>query len=268
MRAVLVALLVALPALTIAPASQDISQVVALVAVVAAALTFAEYFSTYPSIIEFRDAPPFNRLRFVYLAIMMVLLILVCRHMFAPTNLTAAIYALGMIIGYSIDFAYSPIRMMVIMLPLDAPRETVELVRITAGISYAMSVATLLIFMLFVRLRDWPHSTGAFNVWVNLPLFDPTSGGDVVARLRRDSTVNVALGFLLPFLIPAVVKAASDAIDPISLTHPQTLVWTMSAWAFLPTSMIMRGVALGRVAHMIEEQRRRAYAKAELLQAA
>ncbi|MEL6418896.1 MAG: hypothetical protein AAFQ55_09775, partial [Pseudomonadota bacterium] len=63
--------------------------------------------------------------------------------------------------------------------------------------------------------------------------------------------------------IPAVVKAAADLINPISLENPQTLIWTMSAWAFLPASMIMRGIAMQRIAEMIEDQRRRAYANAE-----
>jgi len=81
----------------------------------------------------------------------------------------------------------------------------------------------------------------------------------VLERLQRDARLNIALGFLLPFVIPAVVKMASFLIDPISLANPQTLIWTMTAWAFLPASMIMRGLALHRVADMIEEKRRRAY---------
>jgi len=100
-------------------------------------------------------------------------------------------------------------------------------------------------------------------VWVNLPLFDPTTGGDVLQRLSRDARINIVLGFLLPFAIPAVVKLAADLVNPITLENPQTLIWTMSAWAFLPASMIMRGIALQRIADMIRDQRKRAYATAE-----
>ena len=115
-------------------------------------------------------------------------------------------------------------------------------------------------FIVLVRIMGWPARKGAFNVWVNLPLFDPTAGGDVLERLQRDARINIALGFLLPFIIPAVVKAASDLIDPMTLDNPQSLIWTVSAWAFLPASMIMRGVAMGRIAEMIEDKRRRTYA--------
>ena len=67
----------------------------------------------------------------------------------------------------------------------------------------------------------------------------------------------------MPFIIPAVVKAGSDLIDPISTENLQTIIWTLTAWAFLPASMIMRGIAMARVAEMIEDKRRRTYANAE-----
>ncbi len=47
--------------------STDTTQIVALLALLAAVFTFVEYFSAYPSFVEFRNAPPFNRLRFVAL---------------------------------------------------------------------------------------------------------------------------------------------------------------------------------------------------------
>ena len=52
-------------------------------------------------------------------------------------------------------------------------------------------------FLVLVRIMNWPVRQGAFNVWVNLPLFDPTAGGDVIYRLQRDARINIALGFLL-----------------------------------------------------------------------
>ena len=61
---------------------------------------------------------------------------------------------------------------------------------------------TLSIFVVLLKFYNWPSRSGAFNVWVNLPTFDPTAGGDVVDRLDRDARINIALGFLLPFLIP------------------------------------------------------------------
>jgi hypothetical protein len=124
--------------------------------------------------------------------------------------------------------------------------------------SYLMSLLMLATFWLTVRLGGWPAREGGFNIWVNMPTFDPMAGGDIVERLQRDAQFNLVLGFLLPFIIPAVVKLASDTFDPVSLTDPHTLIWTMSAWAFLPASLLMRGIALLRVARMIAAQRARA----------
>ncbi|WP_267157082.1 hypothetical protein [Sulfitobacter sp. F26204] len=262
-RGLMVAILIATPALLLPDAAIDSTQITVLVAFLAAFLTFVEYNSTLPSIVEFRDAPPFNRLRFIALATTVMMLSLIFKGQSEPSLLTDGLTSLGTIIGNAIDFPYSPVRLVVLMLPTDSEPTLVSSMRITAGIAYLVSLIAMTAFLILVRIMGWPARQGAFNVWVNLPLFDPTAGGDVLNRLQRDARVNIALGFLLPFLIPAVVKAAVDLIDPISLQNPQTIIWTITAWAFLPASMIMRGIAMGRVAEMIEDKRRRTYAEAE-----
>ncbi|SFG97468.1 hypothetical protein SAMN04488039_102590 [Sulfitobacter dubius] len=263
-RGLLVALLIATPALLLPGADAESSQITVLLAFVAAILTFLEYNSRQPSIVEFRDAPPFNRLRFISLLFTIVVLSLIARGQVTPTLLTGALASLGTILGNALDFPYSPVRLVVLMMPADAPYESVNLIRTAAGLAYLVSLIALATFVVLVRVMGWPARHGAFNVWVNLPLFDPTAGGDVLYRLQRDARINIALGFLLPFIIPAVVKATADLLDPISLSNPQTMIWTISAWAFLPASMIMRGIAMGRVAEMIHDKRRRAYAEAHM----
>ena len=63
-------------------------------------------------------------------------------------------------------------------------------------------------------------------------------------------------------MIPAAIELASAIITPISFNDPQTLIWTVAIWAFLPSSLLMRGVALSRVAGLIHVQRKKAYAAA------
>jgi len=234
-RGLLVALLIATPALLLPGADAESSQITVLLACIASILTFMEYNSRQPSIVEFRDAPPFNRLRFISLLFTIVVLSLIARGQAAPTLLTGALTSLGVILGNALDFPYSPVRLVVLIMPADAPYEAVNLIRTAAGLAYLVSLIALATF-----------------------------GGDVLYRLQRDARINIALGFLLPFIIPAVVKATADLLDPISLSNPQTMIWTISAWAFLPASMIMRGIAMGRVAEMIHDKRRRAYAEAHM----
>lgn len=90
----------------------------------------------------------------------------------------------------------------------------------------------------------------------------------MVHRLQRDGQINTVLGILLPFAIPALIKLSSALIQPLPFTEPQTMIWLISAWAFLPASMIMRGIALMRIAGLIAQKRRRAYADADAAQAA
>ncbi|MDT8328739.1 MAG: hypothetical protein RQ750_15375 [Roseovarius sp.] len=264
-RAILIAMMVATPSLLVPYTGPDTAQIVIVLSILAAFMTFIEYYGKYPSIIEFRFAPPFNRLKFFALSAILIVLSLICRATTDPTGWTVLLSNMGTALGEAVDFPYSPVRMVVLMMPADADQALIDLVRTASGISYTVSLVMMFIFLTMVRLLGWPSRNGAFNVWVNLPLFDPTGGGDVLYRLRRDAGLNVVLGSLLPFLIPVAIRAASNLIDPISIANPQTLIWTITAWAFLPASMLMRGIAMSRIADMIEDKRRRAYAEDDVL---
>ena len=261
-RAMLVVLLIATPSLLLPGVSPDGKQIVALVAIFGAALTIFEYASAYPGLVEFRDAPPFNRIRFISLFTTIFLLTIISRGSVEPTTLTQFVQAVGALIGYAIDFPYSPVRLVVLMLPEKTSFEHVTLVRTAAGMSYLISLLTLAVFLIVLRLKDWPRANGSFNVWINLPTFDPTAGRDVVRRLERDAAFNIVLGFVLPFLTPAAVTAAASLFGSVTLENPQTLIWTVTAWAFLPASLFMRGIAMGRVAEMIAAKRAQNYADA------
>ncbi|SFK10478.1 hypothetical protein SAMN04487991_3830 [Celeribacter neptunius] len=266
MRAAFVILLVTMPSVLLPSVPSDTAQVVALVALFGAALTFFEYVSAYPGLIEFRDAPPFNRLRFGSLFITVLLLTMILRGTTTPGPISEFVTAIGALIGYVLDFPYSPVRLMLLALPEGSSLTDIEMMREAAGMSYLISLMALSIFLIVLRLGHWPSRSGSFNVWINLPTFDPTVGGDVVARLRRDARVNVVIGFLLPFVIPAVIDSASDLFGGLSVFNDQSMIWVVAAWAFLPSSLFMRGIAMGRVASMIMEKRRQAYARADLEQ--
>ena len=255
-RAFLVILLIATPSLILPGTSSEITQIVTLIALFGAGLTFFEYASTYPGLVEFRDAPPFNRIRFGSLFLTIFLLSFLVSGTIAPTMMTELVGWIGSTIGRVIDFPYSPVRLVVLMLPPEASVSHVHLVRDAAGLAYLISLFTLAVFLVLQRIHRWPLRRGSFNVWVNLPTFDPTAGGDVVERLERDARFNIALGFLLPFLTPAVIKSATSLFGAVSLESPQTLIWTVAAWAFLPASLFMRGIAMGRIATMITEKRK------------
>lgn len=268
MRGLFVALLVATPFLMLPGAASEAPEFIVLLALLTGALTFIEYNATYPSFVEFRDAPPLNRIRFLTLFAMVLALTILCKHQYEPSNLTALFGALGARIGQAMDFPYSPVRLLVLMMQSDTGPSISDTVRNAAGIAYALALTGAGAFVFLVRYMGWPVGMGAFNVWINLPLFDPTTGGDVVARLQRDGRINIILGVLLPFVIPAIIKAGASIFGDIAFVSPQALIWTISTWAFLPASMLMRGTAMLRIADLIEEKRRRTYANAEAIQTA
>ena len=258
-RAILVALLIVTPALFVPSEVSDASQVVVLVALLAAVMVFVEYNSAYASFIEFRCAPPYNRVRFFGVVAAVLVLSLACRGKVEPTNLTSLMASVSTIIGNAADFPYSPVRLVTLVLPQDVDSELVRSVRSAAGTAYFISLIMMLVFVSLVRFLGWPTRNGAFNVWLNLPVFDPTAGGDVVQRLQRDARINLSLGFVLPFLTPAVAKSAETFVNPMVLSNPHTLIWVVVLWAFVPANLIMRGIALGRIAEMIEQKRKRAH---------
>ncbi|WP_243394387.1 hypothetical protein [Yoonia maritima] len=261
-RAIMVVFLVVMPAVILPRETHESLQIVVLFAIFAAIFTLVEYSAASPTLVEFRDAPPFNRVRFSTLFATVLCLSMIFRGYVSPSAFTELFQKSGSSIGEAIDFPYSPVRLMVLMLPQDAVPEVVQRVRDAAGLSYLVSIFAILWFIIVLRLQHWPRREGPFNVWVNLPTFDAAAGGDVVDRLERDGRVNVILGFLLPFLVPALLKLCAVFGMPVQLDDMHMLIWTVTAWAFLPASILMRGVALSRVAQMIKQQRKVAYERA------
>ena len=262
LRALCVVALISMPSLLLPVQSQDGLQIVGLVAIFGAIFTLVEYSVASPSFIEFRSAPPFNRLRFIALFTTVLTLSLIMRGNEAPSTLTRLMQLMGERIGGSLDFPFSPVRLIVLMMPEDTSGRVLYHISICAGLAYLVSLMSIAIFGMLLRFHHWPKRSGSFNVWVNLPMFDPAAGGDVVARLNRDCQINLILGFLLPFVFPALGKLVSAFITPIVMDDPQTLIWMVAAWAFLPASLLMRGIALSRVAQLIHVQRKREYARA------
>lgn len=256
-RAALMVLLIVMPSMAVPGIGEDTRQIVTLVAIFAAALVIFEYGSVYPGLVEFRGAPPYNRIRFAMLLAMIFALTMVERHGIAPGTPSRIIYTAGVVLERLLDFPYSPVRLAGLMLPQGAPPELLHQFRICAALAYTLSLCGLITFGYVVAYRRWPLNAGSFNVWINLPTFDPTSGEDVVSRLNRDGRVNIALGILAPFLVPAILRAAAGVLGAVQVDDPLTMIWVASAWAFLPASLLMRGIALSRIAALIARRRRR-----------
>lgn len=247
---------VVMPSALLPDVRGDARQLAALAALFAALLTFVEYNAIYPGLIEFRDAPPYNRLRFGQVALTALLLSLLQRDRPGLSALTDGLDAVGVLAGRALGLTHLPDHLArLIHSDQSATAAERAVIQSAAGLSLLVALLALLAFAAVLR-RGWPLRRVAFNVWVNLPTFDPTAGSDITWRLKRDAWVNILLGIVLAMLLPlggSIVGGTSGLFAPPS---PQTLVWTLTLWSFLPTSLIMRGMALVRVAGMITAKRR------------
>ena len=255
-RAILVVIVISTPSLLLPGSTPESAQVVALLALFGAVFTFSEYASSYPGLIEFRDAPPFNRVRAVCIFLTLFLLSLVAASGDAPRSLSLIVNATGLVVAHAMDFPYGPIGLLSALLSDEVSARDLTMVRAMSGLSFLIGLVTLSVFAVLMRVQGWPNRNASFNVWVNLPTFDPTIGGDVVARLTRDSRINYILGFVLPFLIPVMASIAVRHLGLSLMSSPQTLVWMVTIWSFLPVSLFMRGMAMARIAALITARRK------------
>ena len=257
LRAGLVALLVVLPALVIPSTSPEIGQVLLLLGLFAGLIVLTEYTSAYPAQIEFRFAAPFNRTRIMLLLLLVLCLSLLQRDLEFAGAIAQSVAMIASVCGSLLDFPFSPVRQLVAFLPDGTSPAAIILVRDGASLAAVLAVTVVVGFLTAIRLNLWPMGQGPFNVWINLPTFEPTAGNDVVIRLKRQARVNISLGLIMPFVLPGLVMASALLIRPLDLSAPVSYVWGIALWAFIPAALVMRGIAMGRVALMIRASRRR-----------
>lgn len=254
-RGFFVTLLLLFPAMMLPGTSPDLSQGVTLIALLAGIVVAVEYTARYPGLIEFRDAKPYNRGRFLQLTLLVVLLTLLQRSVALDPQ--GAIPGVALTLGRMLDFPFSPVRVLAASLPLGLPIAHIQLVVAAGAMAFVVAMLGLAGFMAALYLRLWPGRSGVLNVWVNLPNFDPTKGIDVVQRLEREGQINIVVGLTLPFSLPVLLHVSNLLVQPMTLQAPLSLVWGIALWAFIPVSLIMRGAAMYRVSQLIRAQRRR-----------
>lgn len=256
LRGFLIAWLIALPTLVLPGTPGDTALIALFLASCAGALTVSEYLSGSPSLVEFRDAPPFNRIRFFAAAATVLLLTLLVREQIIPSPLGGAVESVAQSVANLLDQPFSPVRLMGLMLPPDMPSSMTALVITASAVAYLIGWLSVAFFALSLRTMGWPTRRRDFNLWINLPTFEASSRGDLIQRLERTGHINLVLGFLLPFLFPAAVEYSGGLIDVTRLVSAHSQIWMVSAWGVIPAGLMMRGIALLRVAQMVEEQRR------------
>jgi len=254
-RAFLVVIVIAAPAFLLPDVSVASQEISLIVGGIAAAFTLFEYASTHPGLIDFRFAPPYNRVRFAAFGAQVLGLVFLCRATSGADSFSGDVLELADNAILMLSFPLSPVSVATDMIATEESSTFILLIQRAAAVSFLITFVSLAFFAVLLWLFRWPVGRRDFNLWVNLPTFEPGYGRDVERRLRRDGMINIFFGLGFLYLLPVIISRASGWFDPSVLTNYQPLVWGATFWAFVSGSLVIRGAAILKVAWLVGRTR-------------
>lgn len=251
MRAILVMALVWLPAFMVPVASPQALQASAVIGFVLGGFVFLEYSAVQPSLMEFRYAPPLNRLK--YLALLLILC--AAGLMGQDQQQQGWIWDLALRLADLSSAEWSPPHLAMTALAGQADIRAQTFLHGAFAIGQAIGLLTIAFFWGLIHFGGWPPRGHMFNIWINMPTFEPSCGGDLAAHFERQGRINLILGLIWPFLLPALLQVVMpEGVLPY-LNGLYGIIWLVGVWCILPISLVMRGMAMKRIAVMIRDQR-------------
>ena len=243
-RAAVVTAVVVAPSLILvdAPGGAPSGGMALLAGAAAGLFTWHDYAARSPALVELRDAPPYNRARFLLFA---ASLLTAAVALGGPGPLADLLAVVGLLLAKLLDLPGSPLR----MVPLEGwTPEAARAFRIAFGLAFACAGAGAVWTARALGRDGWPGRVAGANLWVNLPTVDAAEDG-LIARLRRDAAVNLGLGIAAPYLVPSAAIALG--LPPLAGADAIVVVWVVTLWAVIPACLILRGLALRRLAAVL-----------------
>ena len=236
----------ALPALLLTAGPGDgESRAAGLVLAAAAGLyVLVEYGARTPALIDFRFAPPLNRLRFALAALTLIATTACVSFADGAGALTATFAAFEA----ATDFPFSPVRMAADIFTRASAPAPDPAVEYAAATAFCVALACTLAFGAAIWFGPWPRADERMNLLVNLPTFDVGGGDGAVARLRLlgAQVLVTAAGTLFAMLVLGGLAVA--LLAPGVEISPLALVWSATIWAAAPGVMALRGLAILKLA--------------------
>lgn len=247
LRALLVALVVVAPMILVAP-DWSFGPLVAFFAAGGALLTFVEYATPVPSIVSFCAAPPYNRLRFLALSMMLLggsLLHLVS----AKPNMAEFMQTLENVALMN----GSPAQLLIWVVDNAEDKATVALLS-TWG--FIVAVFTCAMLYLVIKNMNWPHQLSSFQQFTNFPR---TADGSPVppGPFQTYAIVYFLLGLSAPMIGAMLIWLSPPLVTSLGPAHPMLTIWIVTAWSMIPTFLILRALAFRRIAQVISDQTER-----------
>ncbi|RED18755.1 hypothetical protein POI8812_00955 [Pontivivens insulae] len=252
-RAFLVLVFIAAPAFLLPEANRNAQEISLIIGAILGAFTMFEYASSHPGLVDFRFAPPYNRVRFFSFAVLVMALIFLCRADVGADSFSADMIAFSDGLVRLLNVPFSPV-VLADGLMMDG-EEGIPLVARAAALSFTIATCSIIFFSAYIWIFRWPTERESFNLWVNLPTFDPTLGQDISWRLRRQGMMNMLVAIALPYTTISIASRSGGWFDPSALENHQSLIWGCVFWAFTPVVLFNRGSAMLKIAWLIDRAR-------------
>lgn len=251
-RAFLVVVVAAIPSLLLPSASQGAVEFALIIGGIIGIFTFFEYGSTAPGFVDFRYAPPYNRFRAFTIATQVIAVTLVCRAVELGLS-EAAIVDWARQAAQMLDFKFSPVSMGIDAILTDSRFSDTSAILLVYSISasFVIGIGLTAIFALILWVFPWPKDRENFNLWANLPTFQPKDGSNIPRRLRRDAYFNIILGAALIYALPLLPTFGIDWLTVDIFENSQAMVWAATLWVFIATSLIARAFAMLKIARIL-----------------
>ena len=249
-------LIIAAPAFLLPDVSLAAQEITLVVAGIAAAFTIFEYASTHPVLIDFRFAPPYNRMRFAIFGAQVLALVFLCRAHAGQDAFSGPYLGLAEQVTDLVAFPYSPVSFGAGIITSRAAPGFEALVTQAAALSFVVTVVPLVLFSVVLWLMGWPVKRQDFNLWINLPTFEPVYGSEVPRRLTRDGRVNLIAVIVALYVLPVLLAEIGGMYGLLREFDYQPVVWGATLWAFLSGSLLIRGLAILKIAHLVGRAQR------------
>ena len=242
-RGALVVLLVAYPGMSL-PVESDVAiSLYSFLSLIGGAIVWIEYAFASPNLIEFRFCPPYNRLRYASLMLILVLLVYLYPDRAVESKFYFLISEISKLCLYVWNFEYSPVPVFALVLAQGDPYLTLQFARM-AALSLSLSILYSTAYIIASRGFRAHLEAGPFNFYLNLPT--TTLSEDKIPRrqLKALAVLSVVVGLTLPFVIPVFLREFADWIETEPLAYRPTVVWAIALWAWVPGIAVLRGMAL------------------------
>ena len=246
-RAVCVACLIMLPAFLLSGISQSSMEFTRILATIASVFVIYEYGFSSPSLIEFRSAAPYNRIRFFLLAVLVLAPTFMVGYAVSGVEMNGLIVAVANNGLGILDFTYSPF--MSVAETISGENEVLQgALSLAIAFNTVVMLACVAAFCVAIYANLWRFGGVDFNMWKNMPTYKSYEEKSLQERLINSAFLSLVIACLIPLLGPTLAEIIMAYFSENRQLAPLMGIWAIALWSFLQGVFFMRAAALAKIA--------------------